>query len=114
MEFLLVMLDGVTLRPWTEEQYQSALVRMGAFTEPLKKAGVWKDAGGLGPDFDGARVRVSDGKTTVVDGPFEGAQDVVGGFAVLECDTREQAIEIAKKCPAAEWTTLEVRQIWRH
>jgi hypothetical protein len=113
MEFLLMMLDATTVRSWNEQQKQSAFARMRQFMEPLTKAGICKDAIALGPDFDGARIRVNGGYTTVIEGPFEGAQDVVGGLMVLECESREQAIEIAKKCPAGEWTTLEVRPIWR-
>jgi hypothetical protein len=54
------------------------------------------------------------GRTTVVEGPFDGAHQIVGSFMVVECASREAAIELAKQCPAAEWAPLEVRQLWRH
>ena len=113
-EFMFLMLDGEVIRDWTEDQQKTAVARMNEFTAPLKDAGRWKDGGGVGPDFDGARVRVSNGKTDVLEGPFERARQVVGGFMVVECESREAAIELAKSCPAAEWAPLEVRQLWRH
>jgi hypothetical protein len=47
----------------------------------------------------------------VVDGPFAESKEMVGGFFVLDCQTREQAIAIADECPALAWATVEVREI---
>jgi hypothetical protein len=114
MEFMLLILDGELIRDWTEDQQRAALARMAGFTARLRAAGQYRDSGGLGPDFGAARVRVTDGQASVVDGPFAEAQQVVGGFLVVECDSREEAIELAKQCPAAERAPMEVRQLWRH
>ena len=57
-----------------------------------------------------ARVQVRGGKPQVVDGPFAEAKEMVGGFFLLDCRTREEALEIARACPAAEWATVEVRE----
>ena len=56
------------------------------------------------------RVQVRDGKPTLIDGPFAEAKEIVGGFFLLDCETREQAIAVARECPAAEWATVEVRE----
>jgi len=56
-------------------------------------------------------VRVNAGKATLTDGPFMEAKEMVGGFFLLTCKTREEALEIAKQCPAAEWCTVEVREV---
>jgi hypothetical protein len=114
MEFLFLMLDGEVIRDWTQAQQREAVARMADFTAPLRASGAYRDSGGLGPDFGAARVRVEADGPSVVDGPFVGAQQVVGGFLVVECASREAAIELAKRCPAAEWAPLEVRQLWRH
>jgi hypothetical protein len=45
----------------------------------------------------------------VLDGPFAEAKEMVGGFFLLDCATREEAVAIARECPAAEWATVEVR-----
>jgi len=47
----------------------------------------------------------------VLDGPFAEAKEMVGGFFLLACESREQAVEIAKQCPAAQWLTVEVRAV---
>jgi hypothetical protein len=114
MEFIFLMLDGEVIRPWTQARQRAAVARMQAYAAELTSAGKFKDSGGLGPDFDAARVRVQDGAPSVLMGPFDGAVQVVGGFMIVECASLEEAIELAKTCPAAEWAPLEVRQNWRH
>ncbi|HYC95229.1 MAG TPA: YciI family protein, partial [Sphingomicrobium sp.] len=58
-----------------------------------------------------ARVKVRSGKATVVDGPFAEAKEMIGGFFLIDCATREEAVAIAAQCPAAEWCTVEVRSL---
>jgi hypothetical protein len=57
-------------------------------------------------------VRVRDGKTLVTDGPFAETKEAVGGFDLLECDSLEQAVEIAASHPVAQMGTIEVRPLW--
>jgi hypothetical protein len=54
---------------------------------------------------------VRGGRTQVVDGPFSEAKEMVGGFFLVDCDTRDEALAIAAQCPAAEWCTVEVRAL---
>jgi hypothetical protein len=56
-------------------------------------------------------VSVNASQTSVVDGPFSEAKEMVGGFLLLTCNSREQAIALAKECPAARWATVEVREL---
>lgn len=56
------------------------------------------------------RVNVRNGKPSVVDGPFTEARELVGGFFLLNVATREEALRIARECPAAQWATVEVRE----
>ena len=58
-----------------------------------------------------ARVEVRDGRSKVIDGPFAEAKEMIGGFFLLDCETLEEAVAIAKECPAASWCTVEVRKI---
>lgn len=58
----------------------------------------------------GARVQVRSGRAQVLDGPFAEAKEMIGGFFLLNCRTREEALAIARRCPAAEWATIEVRE----
>jgi hypothetical protein len=50
-------------------------------------------------------------KSVVRDGPFAETKEMIGGFFLLTCATREQAIDVARECPAAEWATIEVREL---
>ncbi len=79
------------------------------FAGELKQRGVLRAVESLTSQNDAARVKVSHGRPQVVDGPFAEAKEMVGGFFLLDCATREEAIAIARECPAAEWATVEVR-----
>lgn len=56
------------------------------------------------------RVNVRNGKSNVIDGPFTEARELVGGFFLLNVTTREEALRLARECPAAQWATVEVRE----
>ena len=58
-----------------------------------------------------ARLSVRGGRQNVVDGPFTESKEFVGGFFLLDCATREQALSLAAECPAAAWATIEVREV---
>lgn len=62
-------------------------------------------------DESAARLQVRNGKTSVLDGPFAEAKEMIGGFFLLNCKTRDEALAIATTCPAAEWATVEVRGV---
>jgi hypothetical protein len=57
-------------------------------------------------------VRVRDGEVVVSDGPFAETKEAVGGFDILECDSLEEAVEIAAAHPLAQIGTIEVRPFW--
>ena len=86
---------------------------MLAFGKELQERGLLRASESLRSDEHA--VRVSHADTTsplrpqLRDGPFAEAKEMVGGFFLLECATREEAIAIARECPAAEWATVEVR-----
>jgi hypothetical protein len=91
---------------------------MAKLHEEAVKAGAIRDNGGLSPLAKSTRVRVSRGQVTAVDGPFSEAKEVVGGFAVFELNSKQEAVESAlhfmeihkKFWPGWEGET-EVRQI---
>jgi hypothetical protein len=95
----------------SESELRTRYDRMLRFSEDLKQRGLLTLSQSLRTDADGARVTVRGEKPIVRDGPFAEAKEMIGGFFLLTCDTREQAIGIARKCPAAEWATLEVREL---
>ena|SRR6188768_4064551 len=86
---------------------------MGKYNEELVKAGVMLAGEGLHPSSNGARVRFSGGSTSVVDGPFTEAKELVAGYWLWEVSSREEAIEWVKRCPADPNvdSVIEIRQV---
>jgi hypothetical protein len=113
MPFMLLIHEPVGQRQ-TRSQAEGEAVydRMLRFTADLKNRGVLTAVESLNSlDDRAARVKVSNGKAQVLDGPFAEAKEMVGGFFLLDVATRDEAVAIAGQCPAAEWATVEVRSI---
>ena len=73
------------------------IAAMGKLADREIKAGRLLDMGGLMPAATGAEVRITDGKLSVVDGPFVEAKEVVGGYAIFELPGKEEALAAAKE-----------------
>ena len=95
----------------TEEEGRAVYQRMLDYADTLKARGVLRDGQSLRRDDDAARVTVRNGRRSVVDGPFAEAKEIVGGYFLVDCDSREEALELAAALPAAEWATVEVREL---
>ncbi|MGE5408134.1 MAG: YciI family protein [Syntrophothermus sp.] len=87
------------------------LEEMTKYNEELVKAGVMLAGEGLRPTSQGARVRFEGGERTVIDGPFTEAKEIVAGYWLWECGSREEAIEWLKRAPFDGGTEIELRQI---
>jgi hypothetical protein len=68
---------------------------MGKFVQKALNEGSLVDTGGLLPSNEGFRIRLTDGKISVTDGPFSEAKEVIGGWAILKADTRAEAVRIS-------------------
>ena len=91
------------------------LAEMGKFNEELVNAGIMQAGEGLHPSSKGARVRFSGSKRTVIDGPFAETKELVAGFWIWKCKSKEEAIEWVKRCPnpmPGEDSEIEIRQIF--
>ena len=90
------------------------LTRMGNFNEELVNAGIMLAGEGLQPSSKGARVKISDGKTTVVDGPFAETKELLAGFWMWQCKSKQEAIDWVKRCPTVPGvdTEIEIRQVF--
>ena len=86
--------------------------KMGKFNEELKKAGALLSLDGLQPLTNGARLSFSGGKATVTDGPLVDAEEVVGGYWMLEAKSKQQVVDWMKRCPAQDGDVLEIRQVY--
>jgi hypothetical protein len=93
----------------TPEEGTRAYQSMLQFAADLKSRGLLRATESL--RTGGVRVATHGGKRTRMDGPFAEAKELVGGFFLLDCDDLDQAIAIAGQCPAAEWATVEVREL---
>jgi hypothetical protein len=87
------------------------VAEMMKYNEALQKAGVLLALDGLHPPSAGARITFPGGKPKVTDGPFSEAKEVLGGYWMIQVRSRDEAIEWAKRCPASENETIEVRQV---
>jgi hypothetical protein len=91
---------------------QAAYAQMLDFAEGLKQRGVLVAVESLASSAKGTRVQVRDGRASLLDGPFAEAKEMIGGFFLLaDGTTREEALAIAAQCPAAQWCSVEVREL---
>src|SRR5437773_5800367 len=90
---------------------EKLLTDMGKFNEELVKAGVMLAGEGLHASSKGARVKFSGGKTTVIDGPFAETKELVAGFWLWRCKSKEEAIEWLKRAPFED-TEVEIRRVF--
>lgn len=90
------------------------LEEMGKFNEELVKAGVMLAGEGLHPSSKGARVKFSNGKPIVTDGPFAETKELIAGFWIWQVKSREEVIDWLKRSPfgKGEDAELEIRQIF--
>src|SRR5258708_5772487 len=112
MRFMMLMIPGGygSAAPDAMPDPQ-AVAAMMKYNEELQKAGVLLGLDGLHPPAAGARVTFAGGKPMVTDGPFTETKEVLGGYWMIEVQSREEAIEWAKRCPASANDTIEVRQV---
>lgn len=80
-----------------ESPSQALYDAMGAFVQESADKGVFLDGAGLQPLAKGTRVQLAGGKITVTDGPFSEAKEVVGGYALCELPTHEEAVALATR-----------------
>jgi hypothetical protein len=86
---------------------------MGRYNEEMVKAGVMQAGEGLHPTSKGARIAFgAGGKSTVTDGPFPGAKDLVAGFWLIQVKSKQEAIDWAKRVPFGEGGEIEIRQVF--
>jgi hypothetical protein len=88
------------------------LEEMGRFNEELGKAVKILSLNGLHPLHSGARVSFGRGKPTVTDGPYIETKEVLGGYWLVEADSKEELLKWAQQCPAEEGDVIEIRQVF--
>jgi len=91
---------------------REALEAMTKYNQQLSQAGVLLAADGLRPTSDGAKVRFEGERPTVIDGPFTEAKEIVAGYWIWECSSREEALEWLKRAPFGGGIEIELRPIF--
>src|ERR671924_1001572 len=91
---------------------EKILTEMGNYNEELVKAGVMLAGEGLHPSSKGVRVRFEGDKRTVMDGPFAETKELIAGFWLWQCKSKEEAIEWLKRAPFDGGTEIEIRQVF--
>ena len=112
MRFMMLIIpDGYGKAPAGTRPEPAAVAKMLKYNESLRKAGVLLALDGLHRPAMGARVSCSAGRPHVAEGPFAGANEVVGGYWIIQVKSKEEAVEWASRCPASDNEVIEVRQV---
>ncbi len=111
MEFLLMIVEARADREGRAEEEGRALYdEMVRFGDGLAARGQLLASRSLRPDKHGVRVQQHQGEAVLRDGPFAEAREMVGGFYLINCANRDEAIALAAQCPAARFAAVEVRE----
>lgn len=108
---LLIVEPPEQRRSRTEAEGREAYARMQRFGDALRAEGKLRASESLASQAGAVRVRKHQGQAQLIDGPFAEAKEMIGGFFWIDCDSLDEAVEIAGRCPAAEWATVEVRAL---
>lgn len=115
MQFMMLMIPNVYRGNKKLEGFvpdPKKVEEMTRFNVELGKAVTILSLNGLHPLSSGARVSFGRGKPAVTDGPFIETKEVLGGYWLVEADSKEDLVEWAQRCPADEGDVIEIRQIF--
>jgi len=109
---LLIYAEEAGFQRLSPEQAEQAVAAYGAYTEALKKAHVYIDSSRLQPTASAASIRIADGKTTVLNGPYAETKEQLGGYYMIDVPDMDSAMSWAARCPGASHGTVEIRPLW--
>ena len=112
-----MLMDYVGEAGWpqlTKAEQEQWLGAYKAYTEAMTKAGVLRGSTGLQPTSAATTVRVANGKTQVLDGPYADSKEQLGGFHIIDVADLDAAISWAARCPTAIHGVVEVRPLLEH
>jgi hypothetical protein len=113
MQYLLMIhSDEAAMQQARKEDVQGMMAAYGAYTQALKGAGVYFGGERLHPSSTATVVRLQNGKTSVLNGPYAEVKEQLGGYYVIEAADLDAAIGWAARCPGAQYGAIEVRPIW--
>jgi len=109
---LMICTDERREQARTEEEASATLQEYQRFGEEMGRRGVLRGGERLRWTSEATTVSVDNGKVVTSDGPFAETKEQVGGFYIVDCQDRDEAIEVASKIPGARRGKIEVRPIW--
>lgn len=113
MQYLLMIYgDETGMAAAPKEAVTQMSSAYGAYTEAMRKAGVLLGGERLKPTSTATTVRMVDGKSSVLDGPYADTKEQLAGYYMIDVPDMDQAISWAARCPGAQHGTMEVRPIW--
>jgi len=113
MQYLLILYSNESgWSKMTPAEQEQGMAAYAAFTEALKKAGALAGSNRLQPISAATTVRVANGKTQVLNGPYADSKEQLGGYYLIDVPDLDAAISWAARCPGAGHGTIEVRPIW--
>jgi hypothetical protein len=113
MQYLLTLYaDESGWGQMTPEQQQQGVAAYAAYTEALRSAGVLVNSNRLRPSATATTLRIADGRTQVLDGPFAESKEQLGGYYLIEAPDLDAAMQWAGRCPGVQHGVVEVRAIW--
>jgi hypothetical protein len=112
MRYLLLICSDKNQPAPSPAQMDAMVQGHGRFAQELHAAGKMVHGERLRPDADGSRVRFKAGQRQIMDGPFTETKEALGGFYLIECDTKQEALEWAKKVPLGEGGFIDVLPVW--
>jgi hypothetical protein len=112
MQYMLLIYGDESARgAATKEQMGQMYAAYGAYTEAMKKAGVFKAGDPLEASSSATTVRAPDGKTKVLNGPYAETKEQLGGYYLIEAADLDSALSWAARCPGAQVGAIEVRPV---
>ena len=96
----------------TQAQQEQGAAAYAAYTQAIKKAGVLNGSNRLQGSSTATTVRIADGRSQVLNGPYADSKEQLGGYYLIDVPDLDAALSWAARCPAASHGVVEVRPIW--
>lgn len=112
MQYMLLLhLDEKAMQNSSQEERGQRYAAYSAYTQAMKEAGLYQAGAPLQPTSTATTVRVSNGKSSVLNGPYAEAKEQLGGYYLIDAPDLDAALSWAARCPAASGGAVEVRPV---
>jgi hypothetical protein len=109
---LLIYANEAAMLATSKEETDKRVAAYSAYMDAMKSAGVLVGGDRLQPTTSATTVRIADGKTKVLNGPYAETKEQLGGYFLIDAPDLDAALSWANRCPGASHGVIEVRPIW--